>query len=230
VQTVALRNKDSSFVPANPSFPVGVNSSGTCVNNCWNIPVPYNQLVTPGGDLSLHGNFEYRITIAGPVAVAPFVDVGTDPILRTSQLQINPVQYESLLSTLFGCPILGPQTSYACSGGHTISGIPQYLNPVPGTNWVVRMSTGLELQTMLPVVNAPFRIYYAYNAMRLDSSAFPPVQINRTMFPCPNPGSATCQDLAAGNYTYNLTRSTLGSTYTLREPRKTFRFTVATTF
>ena len=160
----------------------------------------------------MHGNFEYRITIAGPVAIAPFVDTGTDPILRTSQLQINPVQYETLQSTLFGCPILGPQTSYACSGGHTISGIPQYLNPVPGTNWVVRMSTGLELQTMLPVVNAPFRIYYAYNAMRLNGTASPPIQITRSMFPCPTPGSATCQDLAAGNYTYNLTRSTLGST------------------
>jgi hypothetical protein len=34
----------------------------------------------------------------------------------------------------------------------------------------------------------------------------------------------------AANYTYNLTKSTLGSTYTLLEPRKTFRFTVATTF
>ena len=230
VQTVALRNPDSSYVPANPSFPVQVTNTGTCVNNCWNVPVPYNQLVTPGGDLSMHGNFEYRITIAGPVALAPFVDMGTDPILRTSQLQINPVQYETLQSTLFGCPILGPQTSYACSGGHTITGIPQYLSPVPGTNWVVRMSTGLELQTMLPVVNAPFRIYYAYNALRLDSSAFPPIQITRGMFPCPTPGSSTCQDLAAGNYTYGLTRSTLGSTFTLREPRKTFRFTVATTF
>ena len=229
-QIVALRNKDSSFVPANPSFPVGVNGSGACVNNCWNIPVPYNQLVTPGGDLSMHANLEYRITIAGPVAIAPFVDTGTDPILRTSQLQINPVQYETLVSTLFGCPILGPQTSYACAGGHTISNIPQYLNPVPGTNWVVRMSTGLELQTMLPVVNAPFRIYYAYNAMRLNGTASPPIQINRNMFPCPNPGASTCQDLAAGNYTYGLTRSTLGSTYTLLEPRKTFRFTVATTF
>jgi len=94
----------------------------------------------------------------------------------------------------------------------------------------VRMSTGLELQTMLPVVNAPFRIYYAYNAMRLNGTALPPIQITRNMFPCPNPGSSTCHDLAAGNYTYGLTRSTIGSTYTLLEPRKTFRFTVATTF
>ncbi|MGB8012033.1 MAG: outer membrane protein assembly factor BamA [Terriglobales bacterium] len=219
-QSVPLRNRDGTFVPANPAFAVGTNQSGQCVSNCWNIPVPYQQLVTPGGDLSLHGNLEYRITIAGPVAIAPFVDMGTDPILRTSQLQTNPTQYENLISTKFGCPVLGPQTGYACSGGQTISGIPQDLRPVPGTNWVVRMSTGIELQTMLPVVNAPFRIYYAYNAMRLDTSASPPVPITTSMFP----------NTAAGAYTYGTTLSTLGSNYTLREPRKTFRFTVATTF
>jgi outer membrane protein insertion porin family len=82
------------------------------------------------------------------------------------------------------------------------------------------MSTGIELQTMLPVVNAPFRIYYAYNALRLDGSATPPVPITRGMFPSG----------AAGLYTYQTTLSTLGSRFTLLEPRKTFRFTVATTF
>jgi outer membrane protein insertion porin family len=176
--------------------------------------------VTPGGDLSIHGNVEYRITIAGPVAIAPFVDLGTDPILRTSQLQINPVQYGTLLSTLFGCPML--TTAYSCTGGQTLPAteLPQDLRPVPGTNWVARMSTGLELQTMLPVVNAPFRIYYAYNALRLDGDASPPVPITRGMFPIGG----------AGLYTYRTTLSTLGSSYRLLEPRKTFRFTVATTF
>ncbi len=220
-QSVPLRNPDGTFVPANPRFPVVAGSNGSCASNCWNIPVPYNQLVTPGGDLSLHANLEYRITIAGPVAIAPFVDTGTDPILRTSQLQTNPIQYENLISTLFGCPTL--TSAYACSGGHTITGIPQDLRPVPGTNWVVRMSTGLELQMMLPVVNAPFRFYYAYNALRLDGSASPPIQITPSMFPF-------ASNYGAANYTYNLTRSTLGSNYTLLEPRKTFRFTVATTF
>jgi outer membrane protein insertion porin family len=195
-----------------------LTTSTGCASNCWNIPVPYQQLVTPGGDLSLHGNLEYRITIAGPVAIAPFVDTGTDPILRSSQLQTNLTQYDILVNTLFGCPQLN--SAYACSGGQTISGIPRNLRPVPNTNWVVRMSTGIELQTMLPVVNAPFRIYYAYNALRLDGSAAPPVPITRDMFP----------DTAAGLYTYRTTLATLGSRYTLREPRKTFRFTVATTF
>ena len=122
-----------------------------------------------------------------------------------------------------GCPILGPQTGYACAGGQTISGISQYLKPVPGTNWVPRMSTGLELQTMLPVVNAPFRIYYAYNALRLNGMANPPISITQSMFPF-------ATNYGAAQYTYNLTRSTLGSNFTLLEPRKTFRFTVATTF
>jgi outer membrane protein insertion porin family len=207
---------------------VAINSSGQCVSNSWSIPVPYNQLVTPGGDLSLTGNFEYRITIAGPVAIAPFVDIGTDPIIRTSQLQTNETQYNTLVNTLFGCPYL--DSSYACKGGARITGIPRNLRPVSGTNWVVRMSTGIELQTMLPVVNAPFRIYYAYNALRLDGSAAPPIPITRDMFPCPVQGDPNCTAYNAGKYTYDLTRSTLGSNYTLREPRKTFRFSVATTF
>jgi outer membrane protein insertion porin family len=234
-QSVALRNPDGSFVPANPRFPVLSGTNGSCASNCWNIPVPYNQLVTPGGDFSIHGNVEYRITIAGPVALAPFIDIGTDPILRTSQLQTNATQYQNLISTEFGCPILNASTGYACEGGQRLgtNGIPlpsQDLSPVPGTNWVVRMSTGLELQTMLPVVNAPFRIYYAYNALRLNTTASPPLQITRSMFPCPNQASPTCQDYAAGQYTYDLSRSTLGSNYTLMEPRKTLRFSVATTF
>ena len=140
------------------------------------------------------GNLEYRITIAGPVAIAPFVDVGTDPILRVSQLQINQSQYDSLLSTYFGCPVLTP--AYGCDINYAVQGktlgISQLLRPVPGTNWVPRMSTGLELQMMLPVVNAPFRIYYAYNALRLNSSASPPIKLTPSMFP--NSG--------AGIYTY----------------------------
>ena len=35
---------------------------------------------------------------------------------------------------------------------------------------------------------------------------------------------------AAGDYTYQTTTDTLGPVYTPREPRKTFRFSVATTF
>ena len=136
----------------------------------------------------MNANLEYRITIAGPVALAPFVDLGIDPIIRTSQLQIAKVQYQDLLNTQFGCPTVAPPYTTPnppytnCQGGVNLK-FSQYLHAVPGTNWVPRMSTGLELQMMLPVVNAPFRIYWAYNAMRLNSSTAPPVPITRSMFP-----------------------------------------------
>ena len=236
VQTVQLRNSDGSFVPANPKYPIETNGR-SCVANCYNIPIPYSQLVTPGGDFALNGNLEYRYTIAGPVAIAPFVDTGTVAILRDSQLQINPTQYQNLQSAHFGCPVATP--GYTCDSAYTVPGktlgISQYLRPVPGTNWVPRMSTGIELQVMLPVINAPFRIYYAYNAMRLHGTATPPIAITQTMFPgapqyCVNPKSYTCQNVGAGQYTYGLTEDSLSSSYTLLEPRKTFRFTVATTF
>jgi len=233
VQTISLRNADGSFVPANPRYPVQTNSSGACVANCWNIPIPYEQPVTAGGDFSLTTNLEYRYTIAGPVALAPFVDFGVDPIVRTSQLQINKFQFDSLLNTQFGCPVLN--AAFACDKDFTIEGSSlftqndRYLHPVPGTNWTPRMSTGLELQVMLPVINAPFRIYYAYNPLRLDGSASPPIAITRSMFPG---ADSDCQSptKSAGLYTYCITKDSLGSAYTLREPRKTFRFSVATTF
>jgi outer membrane protein insertion porin family len=82
------------------------------------------------------------------------------------------------------------------------------------------MSTGLELQIIMPVVNAPFRIYYAYNPMRLDKFINTPNPINRNWFP----------QGAAGDYTFQQTVASFAPSYLLREPRKTFRFTVSTTF
>ena len=104
--------------------------------------------------------------------------------------------------------------------GSPIPPFGQYLKPVGGTNWTPRMSTGLELQVFLPVINAPFRIYWAYNPLRLDTTTQAPVQITRGMFPVG----------AAGDYTYQLAKNAYSPPYLLREPRKTFRFTVATTF
>jgi len=203
-----LRNPDGSLVPKNPANPL---------QGSYTIPIPVNQIVFPGGDLSVTGNAEYRITIAGPVAVAPFVDMGVEPILRDSQLKISTTQLNLLNSTVFGCPSL--DIAFDCTGGvkETFS---QYLKPLSGTNWVPRMSTGLELQVFLPVINAPFRIYWAYNPLRLDEIANSPIPVTRSLFPAG----------AAGDYTFQVAKNAFGPPYRLREPRKTFRFTVATTF
>jgi outer membrane protein insertion porin family len=183
------------------------------------VPIPVDQIVFPGGDLSFVGNLEYRITIAGPVAVAPFIDLGMDPIVRPSQLKIADVQYDRVISTPFGCPVL--DSGYNCAGGNLLNPVPsQNLHVLGQTNWRPRGDTGLELQMFLPVINAPFRIYWAYNALRVDQDANPPIPVLRSMFPAG----------AAGDYTYHLALNTYSPSFELREPRKTFRFTVATTF
>ena len=216
---VVLRNPDGSVVPKDPSNPL---------LGPYTIRVPAEQIVFPGGDLSLVGNLEYRFTIAGPVALAPFVDFGVDPILRNSQLRINSGQLTDINTTVFGCPQL--DVALNCVGGRTEK-FSQNLQLVGSTNWIPRMSTGLELQVFLPVVNAPFRVYWAYNPMRLNSSARGPAQITRDMFPCP-PGTpaAECTNKDAGDFTFQETLRSFSPLFQLREPRKTFRFTVATTF
>ncbi len=207
---ITLTNPDGTPVPKNPANPHAGN---------WTVPIPVDQIVFPGGDFSFWSNIEYRITIAGPVAIAPFVDTGIDAIVRPSQLQIANAQYDLVIGTPFGCPTL--DTGFNCQGGHVLSPTPANNLQVLGeTNWKPRMSTGLELQMFLPVVNAPFRIYWAYNPLRLDNTANPPIPITRSMFPAG----------AAGDYTYRLAVNTYAPSFMLREPRKTFRFTVATTF
>ena len=213
--TVNLTNPDGSLVFKDPSNP----RAGP-----YQIPIPVQTIVQPGGDFNVFGNVEYRISIVGPVTLAPFMDLGIDPILRQSQLRINPGQLSDINDTQFGCPQL--DIALNCIGGEKLT-FSQFLKPVAHTNWTPRMSTGLELQVMLPVINAPFRIYWAYNPLRLDSTATAPTSITRSMFP-----GATAPFLykAAGDYTFTQALNTYGSTFTLREPRKTFRFTVATTF
>lgn len=73
---------------------------------------------------------------------------------------------------------------------------------------------------MMPVINAPFRVYWAYNPLILDANAPTPSLVTRSMFPSG----------AAGDFTYQQTLKNFFPSYLLKEPRKTFRFTVSTTF
>jgi outer membrane protein insertion porin family len=221
---IALTNPDGSVVPKDPSNPLCGNPINPLCPK-YTIPIPLEQIVFPGGDLNLVTNLEYRFTIAGPVAVAPFMDVGVNPILRNSQLRINSGQFSDIENTIFGCPSL--DIALNCVGGskQTFS---QLLQVLSNTNWIPRMSTGVELQVFLPVINAPFRIYWAYNPLRLDTTTSAPVPITRGMFPGPSclPGPPC----SAGDFTFQNAVNTFTPKFLLREPRKTFRFTVATTF
>lgn len=223
IGAITLTNPDGTPVLRNPQNPLQGNLT---------IPIPVDQITFPGGDLSVVTNFEYRITIYGPVALAPFVDAGIDPIMRRSQLQIAQVQYDQVISTPVGCPTLNQanQSGTGCNPGSILNpSPPQDLQVLGTTNWRPRVDTGLELQMFLPIINAPFRIYWAYNPLRLDSPATPPIPVTAAMFPhtCSAVG---CPLTPAGAYTYKLAVNAYSPTFLLREPRKTFRFTVATTF
>ena len=86
------------------------------------------------------------------------------------------------------------------------------------------MSVGAELQVILPIVNAPFRLYYAYNPMRLYRDVPQQLAVDNATFQTMFPTNG------AGLYSYQQALQLYGASYQLREPRKTFRLTVGTTF
>jgi len=160
--------------------------------------VPVYQLVTPGGDTRVIGNFEYRIPIIGnTVTLSPFVDGGLNKILLPNQLLLSPLRTNNLNDQF-------PESGF--DGRARIA---------PGTQRI-RVSTGLELGVMLPVVNAPFRVYFAYNPSRVATTLQPPIVADRASFP--------------NNATFLNAVNTIGQAYPFDERRTMFRFTIGRTF
>jgi len=177
-------------------------------------------MVSIGGDTSVTANVEYRIPIVNQVTFAFFTDFNMTFDVRSDQLRQSIAGQQEISSPLYGCPNF---INGACFGGKQVS-FPNPLRVVPGTNYVPRMSNGAELQVILPIVNAPFRLYYAYNSLRLYESVPQALATDAATFRGFFPNSG------AGQYTYLQAIQLYGADYILREPRKTFRLTVSTTF
>jgi outer membrane protein insertion porin family len=172
-----------------------VNGVETIANVTQNIPI--YQLTFPGGDTQGVTNFEYRIPIFGPVNLAAFFDAGINKISRPAQLALNPGRIAELNGTF-------PQADF--DGRAKIS---------PGTQ-KIRTSTGLELQVMMPVVNAPFRLYWAYNPTIVQQFLQPPIVADRSAFP--------------NEATFLNAVSQFGRPSPFFEKRSTFRFSIGRTF
>ncbi len=82
-----------------------------------------------------------------------------------------------------------------------------------------RVSTGLELQVLMPVVNAPFRLYYAYNLSYVNTN----LQV---------PAAFSIYDpfFAINNTTLRIAAQTLGQPVPFDERHSLFRFSVGRTF
>jgi outer membrane protein insertion porin family len=173
------------------------NSSGVLVPTNVTMNIPIYQLAFPGGDAHAVMNFEYRIPIFGPVILAPFVDAGINRILKPGELTMDPSRISYLNDTYPTAGFVGKALIY------------------PGTQ-APRMSTGLELQVLLPVVQAPFRVYWAYNPLVVREYLQPPIVADRSVFP----NQATFLNAVAS----------FGNAYPFYEQRSMFRFTIGRTF
>lgn len=141
-----------------------VLSNGVLTQTAVTQNLPIYQIITPGGDTQGIFNFEYRIPLLGPVTMAPFFDAGMNKVLFPNQLKVNSGQITSLNDQY-------PQAAFT-----------DQVKIAPGTQ-AIRMSTGIEFQVILPIVQAPFRVYWAYNPVVLQQFLQPPIVADRSMFP-----------------------------------------------
>ena len=174
-----------------------VGSDGTVSLQAVNQQIPIYQIITPGGDTQAVFNFEYRIPIFGPVTMAPFLDAGVNRILYKNQLRLNQSRIDDLNS-------LFPQAAFN-----------NKVQIAPGTQ-DPRMSTGIEVQVLLPIVQAPFRVYYALNPLNVREYLQTPIVSDRSYFP--------------NNASFLNAISQHGVAYPFFEKRGTFRFTIGRTF
>ena len=163
-----------AYIPTTQTVPVynndGTNRVQQIIQNGVVTPVQVTQQIPayttifPGGDTSGVFNFEYRIPIFGPVTLAPFFDAGLNRITRASQLGLNQSRVDQL-NAIF------PQSDFKARA------------IIAGATQAIRTSTGIELQVIMPVVNAPFRVYWAYNPNIVQTFVQPPIVADRSYFP-----------------------------------------------
>jgi len=180
----------------------------------FGLPVLVYTATLPGGDFQSSGNIEYRIPIAGPVTMSLFGDVGTDGIFKTSALHLDPTGIANITNTFPDAPLAKTLSIYQ------------------GTNFRIRDSVGIEFGVNLPIVQAPFRIYYAYNLNRLYSQISAPN-------PYVNPSTLNSWKSTLDGITPNLWETQIQPQLNFLsnpgrlnyfEPKTTFRFTVGKTF
>jgi outer membrane protein insertion porin family len=132
------------------------------------VSLPVNVLefvpTRPGGDLEAVSNIEYRIPLVKSyVTMTLFHDLAANGILRRSQLQLDPAAIASLQQQY-------PNADFPCLPDTPCLQVPHNLQIAHGTNFWPHTSAGIELDFQIPIIQAPFRIYYAYNYSLIRST------------------------------------------------------------
>lgn len=179
----------------------------------FNVTIPTSSytITFPGGDTMGVFNTEYRIPLVGRYASLDFfLDVGTSGVLRRDQLQLSETSFSTLTSNL-------PDTLFS-----------KNLQFAARSNFYPRASTGIELVVNLPIVHAPFRIYYAYNVLRYNQLIIAP---QGDFFLSPELKNSLPPGVLETQILPSLTRAAANpAQFNYIDPLKTIRFTVSRTF
>jgi outer membrane protein insertion porin family len=205
-----------TFIPVASAQAISYHdpTCGGCLR-AFTIPVLVYTATLPGGDVQGSGNVEYSIPIVGPVTARLFFDGGTEGVVRRDGLRLDPAGFSDLLSKF-------PN-----------AGLTNRLPIARGTNFRLRGSTGIEFSVQLPIVQAPFRVYYAYNVHRLHEEIIaqrPFIDKSEIDF-LSQPGTfpdPTIYPLQIAPQLNFLSNNPGRLNYF--EPKTTFRFTVSRTF
>src|SRR5437763_1923976 len=238
-----IRGFDIHSITPVPFIPVATTqqftyTSNTCLNGFGgptqrtvNVPVLGYTITFPGGDTQGYGNVEYRIPIVGNTfQTVLFFDGGTNGIIRKGALRLDPTGFNNL------------QTSFPNAVSSGALDANRQLGIAPNTNFRLRGSTGIEFVVQLPIIQAPFRVYYAYNIHRLHSQLLAPPDFIEPSEICDPSLGDKCGTLGRLPATLPpdvwrlqvrpTTEQLLKNPGSLNyfEPARTFRFTVSRTF
>jgi len=222
-----LRGFDIRAVSPVTYIPNSVNQTISVSGRALNVPVLLKSITFPGGDTQGVMNLEYRIPIAGPVAMSLFNDIGTVGVLRRGGLLLAPTGIENINQQF---PLANQQAQ---------------LQIAPGTNFKLRDSAGIEFIVNLPIVQAPFRIYYSYNPLRIHQTLYAPnaaINGQNLSRQCINSGLTNpltpidpnnlnnWQSICSPSVVQAVQPIFAPSGLNYFEPKTTFRFTVSRTF
>ncbi len=192
--------------------------------NPTTVVLPVNVLefvpTRPGGDTRAVLNTEYRIPIVKTyVNLSLFHDLGLSGDI--AGLHLDPAAVNSL------------QQQYPNPDFPDLQ-IQSKLRISSGTNFRPHTSAGIELDVQLPIIQAPFRIYYAYNYFRLNQTIRPPLgawelspAVRQSLI---DSGVYSSQVVPALTTFVQAGQSTQTIPPGLLEPKSTLRFTVGRTF